>query len=404
MISLALTRYSLHNLRQRALRSMLTILSVMIGIAAITALVSFGNGISSYVGDIAQKMGNDKLMIQPRGFGFGPALYSNVKLDEEDVKAIEMVNGIEEATGTYVLNGEVESNKQKKYAYIMANDFKEHPKLVEEVYTLKLTEGSQFRGNEKNKVILGYNYRLPDKIFKKPLKLRDNILVNGHEMQIAGFYEEVGNPQDDSNVYITNKAAEDLFKADNFQFILARTSPGQIPTSTAKEVERELRRHRNQKVGNEDFFVQTFEQVIQTFTSILDVITAVVLLIGLISVIVAAVNIMNTMYAAILERTKEIGVMKAIGSRNSYILFLFMLESGILSLVGGILGVLLGYGAASFAGNMISSAGYGFFSPLFSWGLVIASLVFSFLIGILAGLLPAYRASRLQPVDALRYE
>jgi len=113
---------------------------------------------------------------------------------------------------------------------------------------------------------------------------------------------------------------------------------------------------------------------------------------------------MNTMYTATLERTKEIGVFKAIGSRNSYILFIFVLEAGLLSLVGGLLGIITGYFISQFAGNIIANAGYSFFRPLFSWQLAVGSLVFAFLVGALSGLLPAYQASKLKPVDALRYE
>ncbi|MEK6840152.1 MAG: ABC transporter permease, partial [Nanoarchaeota archaeon] len=294
----ALLGYSLGNLKTRALRSLLTIVSVMIGIAAITSLISFGNGISSYVDEMAQKMGNDKIIIQPRGFGFGPPpVDTNVVLDADDVDVIEDVHGVEEATGVYILSGEVEFDSKKKYVFMFGSDFQNHPELIKEVYALTLLEGNELRGREKNKALLGYNYQLAYKIFEKPMRLRDKIVINDHPFEVAGFYDEVGNPQDDSNVYITNEAAEEVFDAKNYHFILARSSPGSSPTDVSESIARSLRRHRNQERGQEDFFVQTFEQVIATFTSILGVITGVVVLIGLISVVVAAVNIMNTMYA-----------------------------------------------------------------------------------------------------------
>jgi putative ABC transport system permease protein len=110
------------------------------------------------------------------------------------------------------------------------------------------------------------------------------------------------------------------------------------------------------------------------------------------------------MYATILERTKEIGVFKAIGARNGPIRVIFMLESGLLSLVGGVLGVIAGYFISQLAGSVISAAGFSIFTPVFSWWLVVGSISFAFGIGVLAGFLPAYRASRLPPVQALRYE
>jgi putative ABC transport system permease protein len=404
-MNLGLLKYSLSSMRTRKMRSSLTILSVLIGITAITALISFGMGISSYVEDISQQMGNDKLMIQPRGFGFGaPVLDSNVRLDKRDVEVIEDVHGVEEATGVYMLSGEIEFHDQLKYAFVAGSDYRDHEELINEVYTLKLMEGSSLSGRERNKAVLGYNYQLEDKIFDKPVKLRDTLTVNGVEFKVAGFYEEVGNPTDDANIYINDDAAEELFGAEGYQFILVRASPDRSPTQLVEEVREDLRNHRGQKTGNEDFFVQTFEQAIATFTSVLAVVGLVVVLIAFISIVVAAVNIMNTMYAAILERTKEIGVFKALGARNKDILFVFVLEASLLSLTGGILGVGLGYVISIVAGNVVSSAGFSVFSPIFPVSLIVGSLVFAFLIGFVSGLVPAYRASKLKPVDALRYE
>ena len=404
MINIALIKYSFENLRKRKLRSFLTILSVLIGITSITVLISFGYGISSYVSEISNKMGNDKLIVQAKGFSFtGPSMDSNVILSDSDLKKIREVNGVSEATGVYMMSAEVEFDKKKKYAFMMGSDYKNHKAIISEVYALTQLEGSELK-DETDKAILGYSYKIKDKIFKQPVKLRDTININGKEVKVSGFYEEVGNPVDDSHVYMTKEAFEDVFNATNYQFIVIRSSPSENPTKLAEIVQEKLRNHRNQKEGKEDFFVQTFEQVIETFNSILNVITIVVILIAFISLIVAAVNITNTMYASILERTKEIGVFKAIGAKNKSILLIFILESGLLSLIGGILGILLGYILSKFAGNLISKAGYAVFSPLFTWHLVVGSLLFAFLIGIFAGLFPAYRASKLKPIDALRYE
>lgn len=404
MINKDLIKYSLGNLWKRRLRSSLTILSVLIGIAAITTLISFGNGISTYVEQISQEMGDDKLLIEPRGSGFGVQLESNVILDDSDVNAVEKTNGIEEATGMYVSGGEAEFDDQKKFVFLMGIDYKNYGQLVRELFTLDIEEGQELRGDEKTKVILGYNYKLEDKIFDKPIKLRDKIKVNGVKMDVAGFYEEVGNPQDDSNIYVTKDAMEEIFGAASYQYIIARTAPGRDPLKVVDDVKEELRDHRHQRAGREDFFVQTFDQAIETFSSILSIITTVVILIALISLVVAAVNITNTMYTSILERTKEIGVMKAIGARNKEIISIFIMESGILSLVGGIIGAAIGYLISTFAGNIIAAAGYSSFRPLFTWNLVLWTLIFAFMMGLVGGIMPAIRASKLKPVDALRYE
>ncbi len=405
MIKSEMMRYAFEHLRKRKKRSFLTVLSVAIGIAAVTTLISFGLGVSDYVSSFSEKMGKDKLIVQARGGAFGaPSLDSNVIIGDEDLEAVEKASGIIEATGVYVFSAEVEYNSQKKYTIGFGSDFKEHPRLLKEVYSLNVIEGQGIDGNDDTKVVLGYNYKIKDKIFSKPVSLRDKIKVNGNDFRVLGFYEAVGNPQDDSQVYFTSDAAEKIFSQESYRFIVARAAPGRDPTQIVSNVRKELRDRRGQGANNEDFFVQTFEQMIETFSMVLDAIIGVVILVALISVVVAAVNITNTMFAAILERTKEIGVLKAIGAMNKDILLIFVFESGMLSLVGGIFGVLAGYLVGLAAGKAVATAGYALFRPLFSWWLVAGSLLFAFLVGVFSGLIPAYRASQLKPIDALRYE
>ncbi|HLG23835.1 MAG TPA: FtsX-like permease family protein, partial [Candidatus Nanoarchaeia archaeon] len=150
--------------------------------------------------------------------------------------------------------------------------------------------------------------------------------------------------------------------------------------------------------------VQTFEDALATFTTVIGIINSVLILIALVSMVVAFVNIMNTMYTAIIERTKEIGVMKAVGARNSDILFIFMFESGFLGLLGGISGVITGYLVASAGGAIAAANGFALLKPEFPVTLILGCLLFSVLVGAAAGFFPARRASRLKLVDALRYE
>ena len=122
MIKSDLIKYSFHSIRERKLRSWLTIISIMIGIAAVSALISFGNGLSDYVEDIAQKMGDDKIIIQPRGAALGSPLDTNVAFDDDDLDVVEDVKGISEATGSYAESGEVEFDKKKKYVFVIGKD------------------------------------------------------------------------------------------------------------------------------------------------------------------------------------------------------------------------------------------------------------------------------------------
>ena len=153
-----------------------------------------------------------------------------------------------------------------------------------------------------------------------------------------------------------------------------------------------------------DFEVQTPQQIVETFGIVLFAVQAVIVGIAFISLIVGGIGITNTMYTAVMERTKEIGIMKSIGARNSDIFKLFFIESGILGMAGGIIGIILGFGL----GKLVENAGRTILgtellTPVFSPLLIISALLFSFLVGSISGLMPALQASKLNPVDALRF-
>ena len=151
--------------------------------------------------------------------------------------------------------------------------------------------------------------------------------------------------------------------------------------------------------------MRTAEQILGTFNNIFAVVQGVLVGIAGISLLVGGIGIMNTMYTSVLERTKEIGTMKAIGAKNSHILLLFLIESGLLGLVGGLIGVIIGLGMAKSA-EYLATIYIG--SPLLQASMdpiiIFGALAFSFLIGTLSGIFPAMQASRLKPADALRYE
>jgi putative ABC transport system permease protein len=396
--------YALKNLMHRKLRSSLTVLSIMIGVMAVFALISFGYGIQNYVGQLAQESGGDKLILFPRG-GSSPGLDKNFFISKEEINVISKVNGVSEIGSFYINVGAILFDKQTKYNYLAGFDPKKQ-KLVEEAMTIKIFKGRVLKAGDVNKVVLGYNYLLPDKIFKKPVKLNDKVSINNQIFEVVGFYDEVGNPNDDANIYLTNSEMESLFPGtkDKYAELIIRSQPDADPGVVADRIRTRLRKYLGQKEGQETFFVQTFADVIKTFGTVIDVINGVLVLIAFISLIVASVNIMNTMYTAVIERTKEIGIMKAIGAKNSDIMTVFVFESGFLGLIGGALGVLLGFLIASLGGAIAAASGYSTLKPMFPLSLIVGSLVFSFLLGIISGALPARQAAKLKPVDALRYE
>jgi putative ABC transport system permease protein len=397
--------YSLNHIAGRKMRSFLTILSILIGIAAIYALVSFGQGLSSYVNDMSSKIGVDKLMISAKSAG-APGTDANFYVSSQELDVISKVNGISSVAGMYAKVVEIESQRQKKYTYCIGLPMGNELKLFLEMAGIELDRGRSLKNGDKLKAVFGNNFLFNKKIFDKALRVGDKVSVNGNIVEVVGFYSAVGNPADDAQIYFTTEGMELMFPEikDKFSYGIAQVEKGDNATLVAEKAKERLRKFKGEKEGQESFDIMSFQQAIEIFSTIITVINAILLLIALISVIVASVNIMNTMYTAVLERTKEIGIMKAIGAQNRDIAFIFLFESGVLGLIGGAAGICFGYVIAKIGGAIALAAGYGLLKPVFPWILTVGCLLFATFVGVVSGFFPAKAASKLKPVDALRYE
>lgn len=402
MISQENINYSLRNIRHRKARSILTILSIFIGIATIFIFISFGWGLYDYMQDLSSSSSADKVIIQAKGIG-APGLDTTFKLTDDDLRIIERTAGVYEATGAYFKVAQVKQGKEHIYTFLMGMDPKK-PFLMD-ISNIDIATGRDLKPREKGKVVLGYNYQIPDKIFSKPYKVNDNIEIQGQKVRIVGFYESVGSPQDDAQVYITNDFIDELYpnETNSYGWIVARVDVDNI-NHVIERIENNLRKHRELDKGKEDFFVQSFEDLLESYSGALNIVMGFVILIALISVLVSAVNTANTMITSVLERIKEIGIIKSIGARNSEIFKIFLFESGFLGFVAGALGVLLGYILTDIAGMVLDNLGWGFLAPHYSVFLFIGCILFATLTGAISGVLPAMNASKIHPVDALRYE
>jgi putative ABC transport system permease protein len=396
--------YGLQNLWHRKTRSILTIVSILMGIAAVFALMSFGLGIQSYVDQVAADAGTDKLFIMARSMG-APGTDDTFSLTAEDVSFVDKRKGVKETEAMYMAPAQIEFKGEKRFYFLVAFDTRKSD-FVEQAMTVEIEKGRRLGKGDDNMVILGYNYMIEDKIFSREITTGDKVYINAELFEVAGFYTEVGNPGDDANIIITKDAFERLYpeKKDRFSYVMLQAESGVDTEELAETLEEKLGRFKGMEEGKETFYVQTFADLLETFGTVIDIINNVLLLIAFVSLVVAAVNIMNTMYTAVLERTKEIGVMKAIGARNEDILFIFVFESGVLGLIGGVLGIIVGYLIASAGGAFAAASGYSTLQPTFPLWLIIGCIVFAFFVGAISGFLPARQASRLRPVDALRYE
>ena len=193
-------------------------------------------------------------------------------------------------------------------------------------------------------------------------------------------------------------------QGDDYDQIIAEMEPNANVEKVQLDIEKRLRKIRNVKEGEEDFSIETPASIIESVNSVILGIQIFVYIIAAISILVGGIGIMNTMYTAVVERTKEIGIMKSIGAKNSTIFSLFFIESGFLGAVGGIIGAILGWGLAtglSFVGRLV--LGSDLISASISPTLIFSSILFSFILGSFFGTLPAIQASKLNPVDALRF-
>ncbi|MFH0808047.1 MAG: ABC transporter permease [archaeon] len=406
VISKESVKYSLNNIKKSKARSILTILSIFVGIATIFIFVSFGWGLYDYIDEFTSSSSADKLVIMPKG-GTVPGLDDTFGLYEDDLDAVKNTAGVYDATGIHMGVGEVLQDDSKKYVFITSYD--PDVPMVMELSNIEVVKGRALRNGDSGKVTLGYNYMVKNKIFPKAYTINSKINVQGVDLRIVGFYEKIGNPQDDSNIYITNDFADDILREVGsneelaYGMIIARADKDKVE-EIGDSVEKKLRQSRNLDEGKEDFTVQSYADLLESFTIVLDIVIGFIILIALISVVVSAVNTANTMITSVLERFKEIGVLKSIGARNSEIFKIFLFESGFLGFVAGAIGVLIGWLATDIAAVVLDNLGYGFLSPHYSWHLFVGLILFATLTGGISGMIPAWRASKINAVDALRYE
>ncbi|MEK6850464.1 MAG: FtsX-like permease family protein [Nanoarchaeota archaeon] len=401
MIKKELITYSLKNIYKRKTRSFLTVLSIFVGITSIFIFISFGFGLYNYINSFTTSTSVDKILIMPKGIS-APGIDDNFAITENDVEAIEKTPGVFSATGLYAKAVQIEQNKITKYVFLISFDPKKP--LILEMSSIKIDDGRELQEGDDGKAVLGYNYKVENKIFPKAYQVGDNIIINGQKTRIIGFLGTIGNPADDSQIYITNDYFKKLYPNETgYAEVIARVDIKDM-NNIINRVEKNLRNSRGLDKGQEDFFVSSFDDLIEQYSSALDIVIGFIVAIALVSVLVSAVNTANTMITSVLERTREIGTMKSVGAKNSEILKIFLFESAFLGFVAGIIGVLIGFAISFTTGQILKNLGWGFLQPAFPWYLFVGAIAFATLTGALSGIWPAWRASKLKAVDALRYE
>jgi putative ABC transport system permease protein len=393
------------NLRRRKLRSWLTMIGIIIGITAVVSLISMGQGlkvaITSQFGDV----GTDKLTIQASG-GFGPPGTAVVRpLTKETLRRIEQVNGVKISAGRLVRAGKLEFNSKTGFGYAESLPDGEARTLVEASDNLEPFSGRLLRNGDSGKIVVGNNLYSQDVGFGKPITVGSKVLVQGKPFVVIGVLQKKGNFILDNSILVNEQDVRDTFNISSevYDIITVQVQDGANINSVQSNIERLLRKERDVKEGEEDFTVQTPQAIIAQVNSTLFAVQIFVYIIAGISIVVGGIGIMNTMFTSVLERTRDIGIMKAIGARNSTIFSLFFVESGLIGMIGGIVGALCGAGLATllaFLGR--SLLGGGIVRAEISIWLILSSIFGAFLLGSVFGIIPAMRASKLHPVDALK--
>jgi putative ABC transport system permease protein len=398
--------FVLNNFKSRRLRSWLTMIGIFIGIAAVISLIGLGAGLRSAIAGQFGLLGTDVLSIQASGFAAAgpPGTAAPRPLTDDLAKKIDKIPGVQVAINRYIRTGTLEFNDKQGIGFAMSMPLGANRKIVETMLNLKTVEGRLLKDSDNRKVLLGNSFTNPD-YFGKAIHAGDRVLINDIPYQVVGILEKKGSFLLDNVVLINENVLLKDFGDDGAVNVIGVKVKNEKNIQNVKEdIEKLLRKERNVKVGEEDFSVQTPQQALESLNSTLYAINLFVIIIASISLVVGGIGIMNTMYTAVLERTKEIGILKSIGARNSMIFQLFFIESGLLGLVGGIVGVILGlilaYGLAAVGRAVL---GVDLIQAHVSMFWIIFALVFSIMVGLVAGLIPAYQASQKNPVDSLRF-
>lgn len=398
------------------LRSWLTIIGIVIGIAAVVAIVSISNGAQESLTADLNSFGADQIMVTP---GFNKASTGGLsrknlvsttsvasegddpELTDRDIISIRSVANVKLVAPKVSSTEEVVYSSKRTDLTINAINYDDWDTMVNS----DIEEGRVLISSDVYSVVIGGN--VAENTFDG-MQINRQITINDKTFRIVGILDS-----ESKSIFIPLDSAvgvlEDKENGIYDSLTVVATDPNFIENTTI-DINRKLMISRGiLKDSEKDFTVSNMLSMQKTITSTLETLSLFLGAIAAISLLVGGIGIANTMFTSVLEKTKEIGIIKAIGATNGDIMAIFLLNSALIGLVGGLGGILLGSSAGLFIGEGSGDEsskliGAMFSSTVITWELLVFALLFSVVIGMIAGAIPAYRASRLKPVDALRYE
>ena len=386
------------------LRSLLTMLGIIIGVAAVIALVSIGNGVKQDIEDSISSLGSNLLVVlpgAPRTPGARPSQGSMKSLKISDYEAIAKLEGVKAASpmtnGSYVV---IYQNKNwtTSVAGVNAN--------FQDVNNWTMTSGRFFSDknaqNRERVAVVGQT--VVKNLFADEDPVGKEIRVKNIPFRVIGVLKSkgngtMGNDQDDTVLIPYTTSMERVEGIDYLRrvYVVAKDDEG-IDRLQA-DIENLLRvRHNIKDTNLDDFNIQNMKSIMETVAQTTGTFTLFLGAVAAISLVVGGIGIMNIMLVSVTERTREIGVRKALGATYSVIVTQFLIEAVVISLMGGFIGIAFGIGASKVIG-MVSGM-----STIVSVPTIIMSFAFSMAIGLIFGIYPARKAAKLNPIDALHYE
>ena len=394
------------NLKARKLRSWLTILGVVIGVFLIVSLISLSEGLKGAVLKQLSMMGKDLITIMAGDVSsISTTMMGGGELSDDDIKSVRKVIGVDIVVPMNYKSETMRYGNKKKTILLYGNSWKDAIDIYVNDMGWSLNNG-RWPIPGKAELIIGSV--VATETFPG-IKTGDYAVINGRKFEIVGILNSVGSKQDDQMVGVDLELFKNVTgEREGAKMAMAKVKAGYSADNVADDIKKELEENRKRKRGQEaelaSYTVLTSEKLMSIVGSIMGLIQAVIIGFASIAIVVGGIGIMNTMYTSVRERTKEIGVMKAIGAKNSTINIIFLIESGLIGMVGGLGGTALGILLAKSIEFYLQVHPLFYLQASVTPGLIIFSLTFSFLVGCISGFMPARTASKLKPVEALRYE